>query len=109
MSRNHRGKPQHKRKNNHRGKKRQKGPKSPDDERIWRRLIPYIDDFSRSYQKRDLLDLIESKDNKWNSLNNNEWNEFVCGRGALCAHNPPMKENRPAHKERKTSGAIQLN
>ena len=62
MSRNHRGKPRHKRKNNHRGQKRQKGPKSPDDERLWRRLIPYIDDFSRSYQKRDLLDLIESKE-----------------------------------------------
>ena len=50
------------RKNNHKGKKGQKGPKSPDDERLWRRLIPYIDDFSQSYQKRDLLDLIESKE-----------------------------------------------
>ena len=62
MSKNHRGKPRHKRKNNDKGKKGQKGPKSPDDERLWRRLIPYIDDFSRSYQKRDLLDLIESKE-----------------------------------------------
>ena len=47
---------------NDKGKKGQKGPKSPDDERLWRRLIPYIDDFSRSYQKRDLLDLIERKE-----------------------------------------------
>ena len=62
MSRNHRGKPRHKRKNNHKGQKGQKGPKSPEDERLWRRLTPYIDDFSKSYQKRDFVEMIESKE-----------------------------------------------
>ena len=54
MSRNHRGKPRHKRKNNHRGQKGQKGPKSPDDERLWRRLIPYIDDFSQVLIRKEI-------------------------------------------------------
>lgn len=56
MSRNHRGKSRQKRNNN------RKGPKSPEDERLWRRLTPYIDDFSKSYQKRDFVELIESKE-----------------------------------------------
>ena len=33
------------------GKEKEKGQKSPDDE-LWRRLIPYIDDFHMLIRKR---------------------------------------------------------
>ena len=45
----------HKRNKKRNNSNRGNGPKAADDERLWKRLIPHIEDFGFEFEKRKLL------------------------------------------------------
>ena len=52
----------HKRNKKRNNSNRGNGPKAADDERLWKRLIPHIEDFGLEFEKREIVDILERKE-----------------------------------------------